>query len=128
MLEEMAIALGASLITGGIFWWGAIRYFQGQYTQWKSSVDEKISELTRRHERHVDKDEEEHKALAVLTSQFAHSAKDIQDLRDYKHLTIIPYIGSHDTLKIRVDRMERYLNGKFEQYRRNVGSEYPDKG
>lgn len=51
---------------------------------------------------------------AALTERVRRTEKDIQDLRDWKHLKIDPYVpGAIDGLKERVDRLDRKVFNGF---------------
>lgn len=113
MSPESWIAIAIAVSSSALFWWGAYRYFTGQIGEWRKFVDEKLAEHVRRLERHIDKDELAHQQVAVLGSDSKRHAKDIQDLRDYKHLKLDPYIGAMDAMNNRVLRIEKYLNGNL---------------
>jgi len=112
MSPESWIAIAISLAGPALIGWGGYKLFIGRITEWRGFMDEKHTEVVRRLERHIDKDEIVHESVAVLKRDSERQTKDIQDLRDYKHLKVDPYIGAMDAMNKRMDRIEkRVLNG-----------------
>jgi hypothetical protein len=109
------IPIAFAVVSSALFWWGAYRYFTGQISEWRKGVDEKQAELVRRLERHIDKDDIAHEKVAIISNDQKRDQKDIQDLRDYKHSTVVPYVGAMDAMNRRVERIEKVLNGKLRQ-------------
>lgn len=117
LIPEIWIPIAASAAGSALIGWGGYKLFIGRFMEWRAFMDEKHTDLVRRLERHIDKDEAAHEKeaikVAVIERDVAHSVKHIQDLRDYKHLKIDPYIGALDALNKRVERIEKYLNGNL---------------
>lgn len=81
--------------------WGSNKYFKGRLDQWQKGIenwqrhmDGQILELRQAFER---------SNVAVLASRLETAEREIESLREWKHVRVDPYVGAMDGLKAQVD-------------------------
>lgn len=97
------IFMGASPF---LAWWGATRFFAGQFIEWRKSSEEWRLLVDRRLEK-IDTVLAS-TTYAVVIERLNNLEKSVNNLREWKHVRVDPYIpGAVDALKSRVDSFEK---------------------
>ena len=92
-----------AILSPMLAWWGASRFFAGQFSEWKRNSDHWRAVTDKRLE--AMELALQSSSYAVMSSRLQRAEQDILDLREWKHVRADPYISAVDVLKTRVDAL-----------------------